>query len=76
MDKTTRKFIQDATQGGRALLERAYREQLEGTYDILLDGTISELPGSHLSAREKVIREKLVAAVRSELATEARPNRG
>jgi len=63
VDKSTRNDIQRATQAGRTLLERAFSEQLEGTYDILLDGTISELPGSHLSAREKVIREKLVAAV-------------
>lgn len=63
MDKSTQNDIQRATQAGRTLLERAFSEQLEGTYDILLDGTISELPGSHLSAREKVIREKLVAAV-------------
>ena len=63
MDKSTRNHIQRATQAGRSLLERAFGEQLEGTYDILLDGAIAELPGSHLSAREKVIREKLVAAV-------------
>ncbi len=63
MDKEIRKNIQDATQAGRTLLERAFREQLEGTYDILLDGTIAEQPGSHLSERKKVTREKLVAAV-------------
>ena len=63
MDKETRNHIQRATQAARGLLEEAYREQLEGTYDILLDGTISEKAGSHLSDRQKVIREKLVAAV-------------
>ena len=63
MNKSTRSSIQRATQAGRALLERAFSAQLEGTYDILLDGTISEQPGSHLSERQKVVREKLVAAV-------------
>ena len=63
MDKEIRNHIQRATQAARGLLEDAYREQLEGTYDILLDGTISEKTGSHLSDRQKVIREKLIAAV-------------
>ena len=39
MDKTTRNHIQRATQAARGLLQEAFREQLEGTYDILLDGT-------------------------------------
>ena len=63
MDKSTRINIQRATQTGRTLLERIFSEQLEGAYDILLDGSISEQPGSHLSERQKVEREKLVAAV-------------
>ena len=63
MDKATRNNIKDATQAGRTLLEQAFSEQLEGTFDILLDGTISEQAGSHLSERQKVTREKLVAAV-------------
>ena len=40
MDKDTRNNIQRATQAGRILLERAFSEQLEGTFDILLDGTV------------------------------------
>ena len=63
MDKSTRNSIQRATQAGRALLERAFSEQLEGIFDILLDGTISEQPGSHLSERQIVTREKLVATM-------------
>jgi len=63
MDKETRNHIQRATQAARGLLEREYREQLEGTFDVLLDGTIAEQSGSHLADHQKVIREKLVAAI-------------
>jgi hypothetical protein len=63
MDKDTRNYIQRATQAARGLLEDAFRERLEGTYDMLLDGTISEQSGGHLSDRQKVTREKLVAGV-------------
>ena len=63
MDKSTRNSIQRATQAGRTLLERAFSEQLEGIFDILLDGTISEQAGSHLSERQMVTREKLVATM-------------
>jgi len=63
VDKEIRGRIRDATQAARGLLERDYREQLEGTYDISLDGTIAEQPGSHLSDHQKVIREKLVATI-------------
>jgi hypothetical protein len=49
MDKETRNRIQRATQAARALLEREYAEQLEGTFDVRLDGTIAGEPGSHLA---------------------------
>jgi hypothetical protein len=63
VDKATRNSIQSATQAARRLLEEHFREQLEGTFDILLDGTIPDEPGSHLSDRQRITREKLVAAV-------------
>ncbi len=63
MDKETRNRIQRATQAARRLLEGEYRDQLEGTFDILLDGTVASEPGAHLSEAERVVREKLVAAV-------------
>lgn len=63
MDKNTRNNIQRATQAGRTILERAFSDQLEGTFDILLDGTIAEQAGSHLNDRQKVVREKLVATM-------------
>lgn len=63
MDKDVRNRIQRATQSARALLEREYAEQLEGTYDIRRDGSVGVEAGSHLTPREALIREKLVAAV-------------
>jgi hypothetical protein len=50
VDKTTRNLIQKATQDARRLIEHEYAEQLEGTYDILPDGTIISEPGAHLDA--------------------------
>lgn len=63
MEKEVRNRIQRATQAARQLLEEEYREQLEGVFDILLDGSIAPEPGSHLSAEQRVVREKLVAVV-------------
>lgn len=63
MDRDTRNRIQRATQAARGLLEREYGEQLEGIFDIRLDGTIASEPGGHLSAAERILWQKLVAAV-------------
>ena len=68
MDKDTRNQIQRATQDARALLEREYAEQLEGVFDIRLDGTIATAPGEHLDATHRVLRTKLVAAVEHQCA--------
>ena len=40
--------------GVKALLEREYGEQLDGVYDIRMDGTIAAEPGSHLDADQLV----------------------
>jgi len=74
LDKPTRNSIQRATQAARKLLEDAYSDQLEGTYDILLDGTIAEHPGDHLSDRQRVVRDKLVATVMHKRSGGASPN--
>src|SRR3954447_7328745 len=63
MDKDTRNAIQRATQSARALLEHEVGQQLEGIYDIRLDGTIPDEPGAHLGEAQRLTREKLVAAV-------------
>ena len=69
MDKDTRNRIQRATQAARALLEHEYAEQLEGVFDILLDGTIAAEPGQHLDAGQHLLRTKLATAVEHQRAT-------
>jgi hypothetical protein len=59
MDKPTRNLIQKATQDARRLLEVEYQEQLEGTFDIHLNGAIASSPGSHLDDAQRLVREKL-----------------
>jgi hypothetical protein len=63
MDKETRNRIERATQAARGLLEQDFADQLEGVFDIRQDGTIAAEPGSHLDAAQRIVREKLVAAM-------------
>jgi hypothetical protein len=63
MDKNTRNAIERATQRARKLLEADFSAQLEGTFDVLLNGNIASKGGTHLSARQEFQREKIVAAI-------------
>src|SRR5690606_15463176 len=63
MDKETRNAIERATQRARKLLEEDFAAQLEGTFDVLMDGTVASTPGAHLSARQAFQRERIVAAI-------------
>ena len=63
MDRETRSRIHRATQSARELLEHEYAEQLEGVFDIRLDGTVAAAPGEHLDTAQRVLRTKLVTAV-------------
>ena len=69
MDRETRNRIQHATQAARELLEHEYAEQLDGVFDIGLDGTISAVPGEHLDAAQCVLWTKLVTAVEHQRAS-------
>jgi len=68
MDKQTRNLIQKATQDARNLLEIEFGEQLEGVFDILPNGQIAPEPGKHLNPGQRIIREKVVAAIEHEKA--------
>lgn len=48
MDQAIRNQLQRATQAARTLLEQEFAAQLEGTYDILPDGTIAKKVGRTL----------------------------
>lgn len=68
MDKPTRNQIQKATQDARTLLETEFSQQLEGIFDIHPDGTIAPEPGAHLDADQRIVRQKIVAAIAHEKA--------
>ena len=63
MEKEQRQKLERLTQAARRLLEQEFREQLEGRYDVLLDGRIGLAPGAHLSGQERVVWQRLVAAI-------------
>ena len=63
MDREARNSIQRATQAARELLEQEYATQLDGVFDIRLDGTVAAEPGAHLNAMQQALRTKLVTAV-------------
>jgi len=73
MDQSIRNKLQRATQDARGLLEREYAEQLEGTFDILPDGTILPEPGGHLDEYQRLVRGKLVDAVQHRIASAKQP---
>jgi hypothetical protein len=63
MERALRSALQRATQSARQLLEADYRDQLEGRFDVFLEGRVEEEAGRHLGPREKVQRERMVAAI-------------
>src|SRR5688500_9308719 len=63
MDKDTRNAIERATQRARTLLEEDFAAQLEGDFDVHRDGAVATKAGPHLSARQTVQRERIVAAI-------------
>lgn len=73
MDRTTRSAIERATQKARHLLEDEFEAQLEGTFDILHDGSMADQGGPHLTARQAYEREVLVAAIERKCATGLKP---
>jgi hypothetical protein len=62
MEKEQRNRLQKATQDARSLLEEEFAGQLLQTYDInVAAGRWNEEPGAHLQAKQRLIREKVVA---------------
>lgn len=69
MNRDARNAIERATQRARKLLEDDFATQLEGTFDVLSDGTVPAKGGEHLSARDVFRRDKVVAAIEHKRAT-------
>jgi hypothetical protein len=63
MDKATRNAIERATQRARRLLEEDFAVQLEGVFDVDRSGAVAPKAGLHLSPRQVVQRERIVAAI-------------
>ncbi|MCP4384520.1 MAG: SAM-dependent methyltransferase [Hyphomicrobiales bacterium] len=63
MEKDQRNAISSAAQGARGLLEEEYLEQLQGLFDVLATGEVADPPGAHLTASQRVVRAKIVAAL-------------
>jgi len=63
MDKGTRNAIERATQRVRKILAEDYSEQLDGVYDVRPDGRIAEAGGAHLTGRQHLLRDRIVAAI-------------
>ena len=63
MDKDVRNAIERATQKGRRILEEDFAEQLDGVFDVRADGRVAEKGGKHLTSRQHLLRDKIVAAI-------------
>ena len=74
MEKETRNAIQAATQKARRLLEADFAEQLEGVFDIMLDGRVGVTGGTHLTGRQNLRRDRIVAAIDHKRAAGMKPN--
>ncbi|MHC2841723.1 Eco57I restriction-modification methylase domain-containing protein [Bradyrhizobium diazoefficiens] len=63
MDKDTRNAIERATQRIRRLLQEDFAEQLDAVFDVRPDGRVAEKGGRHLSGRQLILRDRIVAAI-------------
>jgi len=63
MDKDVHNAIERATQKARRILEEDFAEQLDGVFDVRADGRVAEKGGAHLTGRQHILRDKIVAAI-------------
>jgi hypothetical protein len=66
MNESLRLALSRATQAARNLLETEFEEQLEGTYDIRTDGTISARGPASLTPAQRQTRREVLNALESE----------
>jgi hypothetical protein len=63
MDKDTRNAIERTTQRIRRLLQEDFAEQLDAVFDVRPDGRVAEEGGQHLTGRQLLLRDRIVAAI-------------
>ena len=63
MDKYVRNAIERATQKARRILEEDFAEQLDAVFDVRADGRVATKGGAHLTSRQHLLRDKIVAAI-------------
>lgn len=73
MERETRGAIEAATQRARRLLVDDFREQLDGTFDVRIDGRVGETPGAHLTPMQRSVRRKIVTAVEHKISGGMKP---
>jgi Eco57I restriction-modification methylase len=73
MDKPVRNSIERATQALRHFLEDEFEAQLEGTFNILADGTIAPEAAAILTPEQRAHRGAIVAAIDRKLAAGMKP---
>ena len=69
MDQDLRNSLNTATQRARRLLEDEFRAQLEGDFDIFTTGQVGDRAPAHLDRPQRLVREKLLAAIRHKTAS-------
>ena len=74
MDKDVRNAIERATQKARHILEEDFAEQLDGVFDVRADGRVAEKGGQHLTGRQHLLRDKIVAAIEHKRSVGMKPS--
>ena len=73
MDKDVRNAIERATQKARHILEEDFAEQLDAVFDVRADGRVADKGGKHLTGRQHLLRDKIVAAVQHKRSVGMKP---
>lgn len=73
MDKDVRNAIERATQKARRILEDDFAEQLDAIYDVRGDGRVADRGGAHLTGRQHLLRDKIVAAIEHKRSAAMKP---
>jgi hypothetical protein len=73
VDKPTRGALEAATRRARRLLNDDFTAQLEADFDVHRDGRVASVASAHLSPRQAIQRDRIVAALDHKRATGMAP---